>query len=211
MKSSKTELRKRIFICDTTLRDGVQGEGISFSEDGKLRLLKMLDEFGIDYAECGFPGSNPADRDFFSHLRKVKFSHLRPIAFGSTRRANVAVENDRGLQALLESGVEVAALFGKADLNQVRSVLRVSAAENLRMIADSVRFLTGRGVEVWFDAEHFFDGCKTDFDYAISVLQTALESGASALVLCDTRGGTLPDQIAASVTAVRAKLGAKIR
>jgi 2-isopropylmalate synthase len=186
---------KRIEIYDTTLRDGAQGEGISFSGAGKLRVAQRLDEFGVDYVEGGYAASNPKDMAFFQEIRKEKPSHARIAAFGSTRKAATPVAEDPGTRALIEAETPVCTLFGKSWRLHVREVLRTSEEENRAMIADTVRFLKENGREVIYDAEHFFDGYKDSPEHALATLQAAREAGADRLVLCDTNGGSLPHEI----------------
>jgi len=185
-------MTKRIAIYDTTLRDGAQGEGISFSSAAKLRLAKRLDEFGVDYIEGGYAASNPKDMAFFQDIKKAKLTHARVAAFGSTRRANTLVTEDVGTKALIEADTSVVTIFGKSWRFHVKEVLRVSEDENRRMISDTVRFLKRHKKEVIYDAEHFFDGYKDSSEHALSTLKAAKEAGADMLVLCDTNGGTLP-------------------
>jgi 2-isopropylmalate synthase len=180
-------------IYDTTLRDGTQGEGISFSVIDKLRIAERLDQFGVDYVEGGFPGSNPRDITFFAEVGKLKLRHARVAAFGATRRAGVAAADDAQLRLLLEAGTPVVTIVGKTWLLHVREILRTTPEENLAMIEDSVRHLVAQGREVIYDAEHFFDGCKDDPDYALRTLAAAKRGGAANLTLCDTNGGTLVD------------------
>jgi 2-isopropylmalate synthase len=187
--------RRKIFIYDTTLRDGSQGEGISFSSGSKIKLALKLDEFGVDYIEGGYAGSNPKDMEFFQAIRKHKLRHAKVAAFGSTRRADVAVAEDANVLRLLESGAPVVTIFGKTWQLHVAEVLKTSNDENRRMIADTVRFLKSHGREVIFDAEHFFDGYKDSPTFAMDMLKTAVEAGAHAVVLCDTNGGTLPHDV----------------
>jgi len=187
---------KHIAIYDTTLRDGAQGEGINFSLPAKVRIARSLDEFGIDYIEGGFAASNPKDMAFFDEMKNVRLKHARLTAFGSTRRANRAADQDPGLAAILQTGAPVAAIFGKSWLLHVEKVLKTTAAENLRMIADSVAWLKQHGKEVFYDAEHFFDGYLDNPDYALQTLQAAADAGADALVLCDTNGGRLTSEVA---------------
>jgi 2-isopropylmalate synthase len=197
-------------IFDTTLRDGTQGEGISLSASDKLRIADKLDELGVAFIEGGWPGSNPKDVEFFARARERKFAHARLVAFGATRRQGLRADEDPSLRALVEAGAEVCAIFGKSWTLHVDRVLRVSRDENLRMIAESVRFLRQHGMRVIYDAEHFFDGWRADPDYAIATLRAAAEGGAATLVLCDTNGGSLPWQIAdgvAAATGVGAPLG----
>ncbi len=186
---------KKISIYDTTLRDGVQGEGVSFSSIGKVHLALRLDEFGVDYIEGGYAGSNPKDMEFFRAIKKETLSHAKIAAFGSTRRAGKTVEEDPGMQALIEADTEVVTIFGKAWELHVHEVLRVTPEENLAMIRDSVAYLKSRGREVIYDAEHFYDGYKANSEYALASVRAAAEAGADRVVLCDTNGGCLPDEI----------------
>lgn len=183
-------------IYDTTLRDGTQGEGFSLSGLDKLRIAKRLDEFGIDYIEGGWPGSNPKDIEFFQEAAKVDWKHAKIAAFGSTRRANVRVEEDAQVRTLLEAQTPVITIFGKSWELQVEHVLRTTAEENQGMIRDTVRYLKEAGREVVYDAEHFFDGFKDGREHALATLQAAVDGGADWLVLCDTNGGCLPDEVA---------------
>uniref|UniRef100_A0A7S1ES51 (R)-citramalate synthase n=1 Tax=Timspurckia oligopyrenoides TaxID=708627 RepID=A0A7S1ES51_9RHOD len=185
----------KVSIYDTTLRDGSQGEGISFSVEDKIRIMKRLDEFGVDYIEGGWPGSNPKDAAFFDAARNITLRHSRLAAFGSTRYKKSTCENDANIQALLHAETSVVTLVGKASAFQVTDVLGATLDENLAMIADSVKYLVDRGREVMLDAEHFFDGFRADKSYAMKCLNAAADAGASSLVLCDTNGGSLPWQI----------------
>lgn len=178
-----------LFIYDTTLRDGTQGEGVSFSAEDKILLAKEMDAFGIDYIEGGWPGSNPRDMQFFERVKRISFRHAKVAAFGSTRRAHLPVEEDSQLATLLEASTPVVTLFGKSWLLHVTEVLRTEPEENLRMIGDSVRYLKESGREVIYDAEHFFDGYEDDPEYALATLEAARSGGADWLVLCDTNGG----------------------
>ena len=187
---------KKVTVYDTTLRDGAQGEGINFSLPAKIRIARCLDGFGIDYIEGGFAASNPKDMAFFDEMKGVKLQHAKLAAFGSTRRASHTAETDPGLAAILQTGAPVATIFGKSWLLHVEQVLKTTAEENLRMIADSVRHLKAHGKEVVYDAEHFFDGYLDHSDYAVKTLAAALEAGADSLVLCDTNGGRLPTEVA---------------
>lgn len=193
---------KQIIVYDTTLRDGSQGEGISFSVEDKLRIAARLDLFGVHYIEGGWPGSNPKDIEFFARAREMEWKNAKITAFGSTCRANVVASEDANLKAIVESGVKAAAIFGKSWGFHVEHALRTTLDENLRMIEDSVRFLAQQGIEVIFDAEHFFDGYKHDREYALATLTAAQRGGASVLVLCDTNGGTMPQQIVDAVNDV---------
>jgi 2-isopropylmalate synthase len=192
-----------VHIYDTTLRDGTQGEGISLSVIDKLKIARRLDEFGVDYIEGGWPGSNPKDAEFFARIQSMSFEHAKVVAFGSTRRKNTSPEQDQNLQALLDAETTVVALVGKSWDLHVYDVLETSREENLAMIEDSVAYMKKQGKEVIYDAEHFFDGFKAHPDYAIATLNAAVNGGADALVLCDTNGGTLPWEIEEIVTAIR--------
>lgn len=180
-------------IYDTTLRDGTQGEGISFSVTDKLLITEKLDQFGVDYIEGGFPGSNPRDITYFQEVRKLKLKHARLAAFGSTRRAGGKASEDAQLKTLLDSETPVVTIVGKTSTLHVTEILRTTLEENLAMIEDSVRYLVANGREVIYDAEHFFDGYKLNPDYAFQTLAAVLRGGASNLTLCDTNGGTLVD------------------
>jgi 2-isopropylmalate synthase len=186
---------KNIAIYDTTLRDGAQAEGVSFSAVAKVQVAKRLDEFGIAYIEGGFAASNPKDMEFFRLIKKENLKTSKVAAFGSTRRANTAPEDDKGLAALLDADTPVCTIFGKSCLLHVTEVLQTTPEENLKMIADSVRFLKENGKEVIYDAEHFYDGYKDNPDYAMSALKAAADAGADCLVLCETNGGVLPEEV----------------
>ncbi len=190
-------------LYDTTLRDGAQREGISFSVVDKLNIAKKLDELGIHFIEGGWPGSNPKDIEFFDKAKSLALAHSVLVAFGSTRRPKAKAETDANLLTLAKAGVKAATIVGKSSYLQVTQVLETTLEENLNMIADSIRYLKAKGLTVFFDAEHFFDGFKTDPDYALRCLTTAAEAGASCLVLCDTNGGTLPNEITAAVEAAK--------
>jgi len=185
----------KIEIYDTTLRDGTQGEGVSFSVSAKLRLAVKFDSFGIDYIEGGWPGSNPRDMAFFEQARELKLKHAKLAAFGSTRRAKTPVDKDAQVKLLIDAGTPVVTIFGKSWLLHVEEVLRTTAGENLSMIEDTVRFLVEHGKEVIYDAEHFFDGYKADPTYALETLSAAARGGARCLTLCDTNGGTQVEEI----------------
>jgi len=190
-------------LYDTTLRDGAQQEGISFSVEDKLKIAQKLDELGIDFIEGGWPGSNPKDTEFFSRARDLTLAHSSLVAFGSTRRPNGSVEKDINLQALLEAGTSVVTLVGKAWDKQVTHVLETTLAENLGMISGSINYLKSKGLRAFFDAEHFFDGYSANPEYALQVVEGAARAGAECIILCDTNGGTLPQQIVAAIKAVQ--------
>jgi 2-isopropylmalate synthase len=201
-----------IKLFDTTLRDGAQAEGISFSPHDKLRVALELDRLGVQYIEGGWPGSNPKDNQFFKEARKIKFKHAKLVAFGSTRRKGIAASRDSNLKAIVASKSPAACIFGKSWDMQVTQALRTTLEENVAMIRDSVRYLRSKKMEVIYDAEHYFDGYRANPAYALDTLKAALEGGAEYLTLCDTNGGSLPNQITEAVHAVRrsfphAKLG----
>jgi len=193
----------RIAIYDTTLRDGSQGEGVNFSLHDKLLITARLDELGVDHVEGGYPLSNPKDAAYFRAVRDLDLKHARVCAFGMTRRKGIAAEDDTGMKALVEAGTPAVTVVGKSWDFQAREVLNVSLDENLRMIADSVAYLAANVGEVIYDAEHFFDGYKRNPDYALQTLQAAATAGAAWLVLCDTNGGALPEEVDEAVAAVR--------
>ena len=186
---------KKIQIYDTTLRDGSQGENISFSLEDKLHIARKLDELGVDYIEGGWPGSNAKDVAFFERARELKLKHAKLAAFGSTCHPRHGVTHDKNLQALIESGTPVVTIFGKSWDLHVKVALGVSLKENLDLIRNSVAFLKSHDREVIYDAEHFFDGYKADPVYALETLKAAEEAGADLLVLCDTNGGTMPNDL----------------
>jgi 2-isopropylmalate synthase len=192
----------RIAIYDTTLRDGSQGEGVNFSLQDKLLITSRLDALGIDYIEGGYPLSNPKDAAYFEAVRDLDLKHARVAAFGMTRRKDIAAEDDAGMKALVAAGTPVVTIVGKSWDMQVHEVLGVSLEENLSMISDSVAFCASKVREVVYDAEHFFDGFKENPDYAIRTLEAAASAGPRWIVLCDTNGGTLPEEIARAVAAV---------
>ena len=199
----------RIEIYDTTLRDGTQGEGFSLSLQDKLTVAAKLDELGVDYVEGGYPLSNPKDAAFF---REVKQLHLRAVvsAFGMTRRRGVRCADDPGMASLVEADTAAVTIVGKTSDYQVQKVLGVSLAENVDMIADTVRYMRSQGRRVIYDAEHFFDTYRSNPEYALATLAAAEEAGAETLCLCDTNGGSLPEQIAAATAAVRGRCSARI-
>ena len=197
---------KPAYLYDTTLRDGTQGEGFQLSVLDKLRIAERLDEFGIDFIEGGWPGSNPKDVEFFREARSLKLKHAKLAAFGSTRRANTPVDEDPQVALLLAAETPVVTIFGKSWELHVTEVLRTTVEENRAMILDTVAHLVKHGREVMYDAEHFFDGYKDFPEHALSTLEAAAEGGAACLVLCDTNGGTLPEEIVQICAAVRERL-----
>ncbi|MDN5347587.1 MAG: 2-isopropylmalate synthase [Clostridia bacterium] len=200
----------KIYVYDTTLRDGSQGEGISFSVEDKLKIAARLDELGVDYIEGGWPGANPKDMEFFQRAKKLAWQRARLAAFCRTRKPGQRAEEDENLLAVLASGARIATVVGKSWDLHVLQALQTELEENLRMISDSVRFLVDQGLEVIYDAEHFFDGFKADPDYAVATLKAAAAAGATWLVLCDTNGGCLPDEIQRAVKQVRKELDAPL-
>ena len=193
--SSAIIMTRSIKIYDTTLRDGTQGEGVSFTVAGKIRIAEKLDQFGVDYIEGGWPGSNPRDMAFFEEAKSLNLTNAKIAAFGSTRRASLSAKEDPQLKLLLDANTPVVTIFGKTWLLHVTEILRTTAEENLRMIEDSVRFLTDNGREVIYDAEHFFDGFCDNSEYALQALESAKRGGAINLTLCDTNGGKLVSEV----------------
>ncbi len=200
----------RIQLYDTTLRDGSQGEGVNFSLQDKLMIAQRLDLLGFDYIEGGYPLSNPKDEEFFQRIAEMDLKHARVSAFGMTRRKGVAAEDDIGMQALIRSKAPAVTIVGKTWDLHVTEVLRVSLEENIAMIRDSIAFIKSEGREAIYDAEHCFDGWKANPDYALQTLQAAADAGASMIVMCDTNGGTLPEQIAEFVKALKAAVNVPI-
>jgi len=186
---------RSISIYDSTLRDGAQGKGISFTVKDKIKIVKKLDELGIDFIEAGNPGSNPKDSEFFTEVKKVTLQHSKIVAFGSTRRPHINSKDDANLNSMIDAGTDTVAIFGKSWDFQVAEVLKTTLDENLAMIKDSIAFMKNKGKSVVFDAEHFFDGYKANPSYAMDTLQAAVDGGAKTLCLCDTRGGTFPAEI----------------
>ena len=186
---------KKVKIYDTTLRDGMQAEGVSFSVEDKVLIARKLDEFGIHYIEGGYPQSNPKEEEFFARVREMDFANAKIVAFGSTRRANTKVADDICINALLAAETPAVTIVGKMWDLHVTDVLRCSLEENLAMCSDSVGHVKKQGREVIFDAEHFFDGYKNNPEYAMKVLQVAADAGADTIVLCETNGGCLPQEV----------------
>lgn len=201
----------KILLYDTTLRDGTQREGISLTLDDKLKIAQKLDDFGMDYIEGGWPGSNPKDVEFFRRAPSLGFKHARLAAFGSTRRKNTRPADDPNIKALIDAQTPVVTLVGKSWELHVIDVLETSLPENLAMIEDSVAFCREQGKEVVYDAEHFFDGYKANPDYALATLEAAATGGADHIVLCDTNGGALPWEVEAITSTVAGKLGPHVR
>lgn len=193
---------EQVKLFDTTLRDGTQGEGISLSVEDKLKIAQRLDALGIQYIEGGWPGSNSKDIEFFERIKEIKLTQAKISAFGSTRRKDTAPEDDANLNLILQSGVSVASIFGKSWDFHVSAAIQTTLEENLSMIYDSVAYLKKNGLEVIFLAEHFFDGFKNNEQYALQAILKAEEAGADTIVLCDTNGGTLPNEIAEIVSRV---------
>ena len=202
---------KTIQVYDTTLRDGTQAEEINLSTEDKIRIARKLDELGVHYIEGGWPGSNPTDKKFFKEIKGYELKHAKVAAFGSTHNPKSSAENDPNLKGLLEAEARVVTLFGKSWDLHVREALRVDLDRNLELVRDSLSFLRPRVDELFFDAEHFFDGYKNNPEYALACLKAAWEAGAETLVLCDTNGGSLPIEVRAIVSAVAEALpGARL-
>jgi 2-isopropylmalate synthase len=196
----------RVVVYDTTLRDGTQREGISLSAVDKLQIAGLLDRMGVSFLELGWPGSNPKDEEVFARARDVEWKNASIAAFGATRRAGISPEDDAQIGSLLETRAPVCTIFGKSSVLHVRDVLRISADENLRMIAETVGFLVENKRRVVYDAEHFFDGYREDAEYAMETLWAAARAGAEAVVLCDTNGGSLPWDVEQRVRTVASVL-----
>ncbi|SEH77994.1 citramal synth: citramalate synthase [Akkermansia glycaniphila] len=197
---------EKIHLYDTTLRDGAQSEDINLSTADKLRIAVRLDNLGIDYIEGGWPGANPIDTAFFEQIRKHPFEYARLAAFGSTHHASSTPENDKTLQAIATCGATVGTIFGKTCPQHVKIALGITRERNLEIIRDSIAYLKQNLHQAFFDAEHFFDGYKRDAEYALAALAAAHEGGADTLVLCDTNGGSMPEEITAIIRDVRARL-----
>ncbi|MEI6230198.1 MAG: citramalate synthase [Actinomycetes bacterium] len=198
-------------VYDTTLRDGAQREGISYSVNDKLAVAKLLDEFGVGFIEGGWPGALPKDTEFFARAREeLNLVNAQLVAFGATRKAGLAVQDDPQVQALLDAQTPAITLVAKSDVRHVTEALRTTPEENLAMVRDTVSYLVAEGRRVFIDCEHFFDGYRTDPDYGVRLLVEAFEAGASVGVLCDTNGGMLPSRINAIVTDVLTRSGVRI-
>src|SRR5438034_3410551 len=203
-------MKPQVEIYDTTLRDGSQGEGINFSVADKLRIAEKLDSFGVHYIEGGWPGSNPKDMEFFAQARRRKWKSAKIAAFSMTRRKGIAVEKDDLMRQILAAETPVVCIVGKTWLLHVTEVLRATPDENLAMIGDTIRYLKDHGKCVIYDAEHSFDGFNDEPDYALATWLAAEKAGADRIVLCDTNGGRLPNEIAHITSFARAKLNSRI-
>ena len=201
---------QKVTVYDTTLRDGTQGTGISFSMQDKLRVAERLDNFGVHYIEGGWPGSNPKDVAFFAEAAKRTWKSAKITAFGMTRRGGVRVEDDTQVRQLLEAETPVITVVGKTWPLHVTEVFGVSLDENLAMIRDTIAHLKSRGREVFYDAEHFFDSYREDPEYSLTTLRAAAEAGADLVVLCDTNGGSLPEFVSKATAAAMAAMGAPV-
>ncbi|MBU4149712.1 MAG: citramalate synthase [Candidatus Omnitrophica bacterium] len=198
---------REIKIYDTTLRDGSQGEGISFSVNDKLKIARKLDSMGMHYIEGGWPGSNPKDMEFFKEAKKIKFRRSELVAFGSTRRAKTSPAKDENLKGFFKAGVKTVAVFGKTWDLHVAEVFKVPLQENLDMIQDTVEYLKSRKFKVFYDAEHFFDGYTHNKEYALETLRAAAKGGCDAIILCDTNGGMITSELGVIVRAVVSEFG----
>lgn len=201
---------QKIEIYDTTLRDGSQRRGISFSVEDKLKITRLLDEMGVTYIEGGWPGSNPKDSEYFKRVGELNLQCATIAAFGSTRRASVKVEEDANLKALLEADTPAVTLVGKSWTFHVTEILRTTLDENLAMISESVRYMKDQGKQVIYDAEHFFGGYFADPDYAVATVLAAQEAGADTIVICDTNGGTLPNQVREVLQAIKPQIRVRL-
>ncbi len=197
---------KDVKLYDTTLRDGAQTEGISYSVNDKLRIVEKLDDLGIHYIEGGWPGSNPKDMAFFKAVKKLKLKNAQVASFGSTRRANTNVSRDANVRGLIEAGTKIITIFGKSWDLHVKDVFRVPLEENIKMISETVSYLKSKGKTVFYDAEHFFDGYKSNPDYAVKTVFAARDAGAECIILCDTNGGTITSELVEITKDVLAKL-----
>lgn len=186
---------EKIEIYDSTLRDGSQMRNINFSISDRIKIIKKLDEFGIDYIEAGNPGSNPKEKEFFDKIKNLELKNSKIVAFGSTRRVGIEAEDDSNLKKLIKANTDIVCIFGKAWDFQVKEILKTTLQENLKMIESSIEFLKLNGKEVFFDAEHFFDGYKNNKEYSLKVISTAITAGATRIILCDTNGGNLTTEI----------------
>ena len=200
----------KINIFDSTLRDGIQGSNIDFSISDKIKIVKALDDFGIDFIEAGNPFSNPKDIEFFKLVKDIELNHSKLVAFGSTCRKNIKPQDDNNIIILSEVYADYISIFGKTSIFHVKNILGTTKEENLRMIKDTIEYLKSKNKHIFFDAEHFFDGFKANQDYAIECILTAQNAGAEYIVLCDTNGGSFPDEIDYAVKFVASKLSIPI-
>jgi len=189
------EKQQKIEIYDTTLRDGTQQSGINLSLEEKILITKKLDELGVDFIEGGFAGSNPKDEEYFRRIKNIKLKNSKIVSFGQTRKPSSKVENDPFIKAILSANTEFVTIVGKSSAYQTEKIIKTSLEENINMIADSIEYLKKNNKEVFFDAEHFFDGYKDNPEYSLLCLKTAMNAGAKRIILCDTNGGTLPSEI----------------
>ena len=203
MTTPNASTERPVTLYDTTLRDGTQGENITLSLADKIRIARMLDEYGMPYIEGGWPGSNPKDIEFFAAAKRMTWQRAKIAAFGSTRHRSNRPGDDPNLRELVAAETPVITIFGKSWLLHVTEVLGATPAENLDMVAESIGFIVDHGREAVYDAEHFFDGYRADPDYAVATLRAARDAGARTLVLCDTNGGTLTDELVRIITATR--------
>jgi len=194
---------QEVKLYDTTLRDGCQAEDVSFTVEDKVRIAKKLDELGIHYIEGGWPGSNPKDMRFFKEIRGIPHKHAKIVSFGSTARAGIVLEEDRNLKSLINSKTSVVTIFGKSWDIHVKDALHIKLTENIKLISDTINYLKKHFAEVFFDAEHFFDGFKANSQYALQTVKEASKAGADCIVLCDTNGGTLPHQLSDTIKEVK--------
>ena len=199
-----------IKIFDSTLRDGAQAEGISFLVNDKIKITKALDELGVSFVEAGNPGSNQKDLEFFKEVKKLDLKNSKLVAFGSTRRCNQKASEDANLKALLAADTEYVCIFGKSWDFHVEQIINTTKEENLNMIKDTISYLTSKGKKVFYDAEHFFDGYKANKEYAIETLKAAESAGAITIVLCDTRGGTFPDELVDIINEVKKHINVEL-
>ena len=197
---------RTVELYDTTLRDGAQTEGISYSVTDKLRIAQKLDELGVHYIEGGWPGSNPKDIEFFKQAKKIGLKNSSIVAFGSTRRTHVRVERDTNIKALLKAKTKTVTIFGKSWHLHVKDVLKTSLEENRDMIFETIRYLKSKGLDVFYDAEHFFDGYKNHPQYALETILIAQEAGCKIVVLCDTNGGTMTSEIKKIISEIKPKI-----
>jgi 2-isopropylmalate synthase len=194
---------QEVKLYDTTLRDGCQAEDISFMVEDKVRIARKLDELGVHYIEGGWPGSNPKDIKFFREIRGISLKQARVVSFGSTARAGTLPEEDRNLKSLINSKTDVVTIFGKSWDIHVKYALRIKLSENIKLISNTIKYLKKYFSEVFFDAEHFFDGFKADREYALQTVKEASKAGADCIILCDTNGGTLPHQLSDAIKEVK--------